>query len=244
MMNSIGYKKAQDNRIIVLEIIGATNETRLGIVDKNCAMFRTSRARVLDIYDMFDKRIKCGTALSMRDDSFHYTVGQIVEPDSFDPNMSNVHGPGIHYFLTEGVALHYGSDPENGVYREWHENGGLWMDYKYKNGVLDGRCDVWDIYGQISKRTDFKNGEPKYLYDSLNDADRNNQSNRNKECELPGYRAIVNNNDLPGRRDALVPIEQPNLPDLRYIRPREPLNEGYRNQDRNQDTRRARCEIM
>ena len=133
MPNHIGYKKCQGRRIVELEILGDTNEDRVDIVDKQCAMMRCSEARVIQIYDMFDNDIKydlaCGfykhDEVGEIPDCPKYRLGQIAKPDKWDDNIDEVHTNGIHYFLSKEPAFYWETWEYclDGIDKEWHENG-------------------------------------------------------------------------------------------------------------------------
>jgi hypothetical protein len=157
MSTHIGYKKAANNTIVVLEILELTNESRTNIWDKSHAMMRTSGARVLDIYNMNDKSMKISTANSIYDTDFVYEVGKVVRvpyildardpcryPVDFDDvhqvygldklydmKEGMVHTTGIHYFLTEEVAYFWDFHPPDnyaGEIKYWKPDGELMGD--------------------------------------------------------------------------------------------------------------------
>ena len=163
----IGYKKCQNGRIVVLEILGKNNENRKDIVDKRFAKMRCSRARVIGIYDMHDPEIECEEAFGIRDKSFKYIVGEIVEPvDEFDEDLNVVCASGIHYFLREEVAYYWEYVPENGLYESWYENGQMWKRCTYLNGKFDGLYEVWYGNSQMHIRSTYLNGKFDGLYES------------------------------------------------------------------------------
>lgn len=119
-MSHIGYKKCIVKDIcpviVKLEILGKNNESRTGIGNSKFAKFRCSKARVLGIYDYgYDfgtnnihiNTTEFSSAVSIYNQSFQYTVGQIVEVDNYDNNINEVCATGIHYFLSGEVALMY-----------------------------------------------------------------------------------------------------------------------------------------
>ena len=120
----IGYKKCQNGRIAVLEILGKNNEEREDIVDKRFAKMRCSKARVIRIYDMHDPSIEYEEAFGIYDKSFRYAVGEIVEPKrDFCEDLEKVCKSGIHYFLRKEPAYFWKYKPENGLCAFWHRNG-------------------------------------------------------------------------------------------------------------------------
>ena len=156
----IGYKKCQNDRIVVLEILGNHNEEREVIVDKQFAKMRCAKAKVIRIYDMHDNSIEYKEAFGIHDETFRYEINKVVEPnEEFDENLNNVCASGIHYFLTEEPAYYWKYMPKNGTYKVWCDNGLMHMRCTFKNGNEDGLCEVWHEYGQMFMHSTFKNGK-------------------------------------------------------------------------------------
>jgi antitoxin component YwqK of YwqJK toxin-antitoxin module len=137
----IGYKKCRNDRIVVLEILGETNEGRSNVVDRNHAKMRCSKALVLRIYDMHDESIEYDEAFGIHQYhvAFRYGVGEIVEPDSFNENIESVCTNGIHYFLSESTAYFYQFNcPREftGTHEKRHDNGAMNTRKEYVCGVL------------------------------------------------------------------------------------------------------------
>ncbi len=100
----LGYKRARDNRLIVLEILGDNNENRKNSGTKH----RTSRAKVVLITDFDDKSKTYDTATSLMMWGFVYKVGEEVIPAvNYDLDDSIECGSGIYYFLSEEEAKKY-----------------------------------------------------------------------------------------------------------------------------------------
>ena len=96
----LGYKRGNDNRLIVLEIMGENNEDRLNKGSKH----RTSRAIVVLITDFDDKSKTYDTATSLYNEAFVYRVGIEIIPE-LDYDLDDVEcGSGIHYFLNKEDA--------------------------------------------------------------------------------------------------------------------------------------------
>ena len=86
-----------------------TNETRSGVVNKQCAKFRASAVQTLAIID-----IGTGQRVQSIEHTNHrfafdaiYTVGEQTLPHKYEPNVEAVCAPGIHYFLDWKMALNY-----------------------------------------------------------------------------------------------------------------------------------------
>ena len=156
-----GYKKCQNDRIVVLEILGNHNEDRKNIVVKLFAKMRCLKARVIRIYDMHDRSIEYDEAYGIYDKTFKYTVGEVVEPiDEFNENLNKWCASGIHYFLTEEPAYYWDYEPQNDLYKSWHSNGQMRERCTYKNGKRDGLYESWHSNGQMRYRYTYKNGNP------------------------------------------------------------------------------------
>ena len=165
----IGYKKCQDGRIVVLEILGEHNENRAGIVDERFAKMRCSMARVSDIYNMHNPELEYEEAFGIYDKTFRYTLGEVLEPvNEFDENLGKVCASGIHYFLTKEPAYYWKYKPFYGLFKSWHSNGQMHARCTYKNRKEDGLYEVWNSNGQMTNRYFCKNGEYDGLYKEWN----------------------------------------------------------------------------
>lgn len=90
-----GYKKVKGGTILELEILGpATNS----LVGRKC---RTAKARVVRAIGTPEIHFR-----SMRDPSFKYTVGEVVEVAA-DLDIRVECTSGIHFFMTEQEARDY-----------------------------------------------------------------------------------------------------------------------------------------
>lgn len=151
----IGYKKCRNNRIVVLEILGEHNEIREDIFDSRYAQMRTSRAKVLDIYNMYDSSEKYQNAFSLCISDFEYKIGEIVEPDQFDTNITKISAGGIHYFLTEHGASNFNHIPFEGILTTWFANGRECETSNFKNGLKNGYCK----YNRLDPKIGWISGE-------------------------------------------------------------------------------------
>jgi len=165
-MTHIGYKKCDENKIVELEILGENNENRKDMYDKNFAKMRCSKAKVLRIYNMFDEKIEYNNAMSMPifthiNIPVTYIKGEIVHPDSFDPNIDKVCSNGIHYFLTKEVAFHFGMidyDGYTGKVKRYYDNGRVRSSAHYVNGMLDGEITEYYENGRIKIHYTYRDG--------------------------------------------------------------------------------------
>ena len=89
----------------------ACNESRSGVVNKECAKFRCNGLLVVSIFDLVLKielhSIIHKTKVMSRRIVTEYKVGSIVKPHDFDENLNNICSSGIHYFLTRKAAEWY-----------------------------------------------------------------------------------------------------------------------------------------
>lgn len=158
----IGYKKAQDNLIIKLAILaGKNNEHRTNVKIKDTAMYRCSKALVLNIYDCHDRNQTKNQASSIYDPNFLYNRGQIVEINDYDENdeemcTKKVHNnttngvKGIYYFLNEECAkMWYIANPNftgyyTGPFKRWFDDGVIDECGEYVNGLKHGEWLFYD----------------------------------------------------------------------------------------------------
>ena len=170
----VRYKKGAHNEIITLEILGVNNESRSGVFDKMHAVFRCSKARVLDIEHPTKGRVQ--SAKSRKDKKFVYSIGEVVLPGTeaqFAENhgfnnkeMGAVSDFGIHYFLSREAAESYDgimfpkfpavrkTYPEK-VIKKWHADGRLKERREVKiNGAYHGIQEFWYPNGQLKQRHD------------------------------------------------------------------------------------------
>jgi len=162
MTSHIGYKKIQDGYIVKMRIDGKNNELRDGVKrqNANCAKNRCSKAFVLDIYHMNDKK-KIDSGYGLRDKNFSYKVGEYVEVDNYDDDLTKVCSTGIHYFLSEEPAFFWKLNTENytGEYKSYHDNGELRCQQFYKNGLSSGEYKEYHDNGQLRRQTFYKDGK-------------------------------------------------------------------------------------
>ena len=174
MTSHIGYKKIQDGYIVKMRIDGKHNELRDGVKRQNAkhAKNRCSKAFVLDIYHMNDKKNKIDSGYGLHDPNFLYKVGEYVEVDNYDDDLTEVCSTGIHYFLSEEPAFFWKLNTENytGEYKSYHDNGELRCQQFYKNGLSSGEYKDYYRNGQLKCQQFYKDGLPhgeyKYYYEN------------------------------------------------------------------------------
>ena len=162
MTSHIGYKKIQDGYIVKMRIDGKHNELRDGVKRQNAkhAKNRCSKAFVLDIYHMNDKK-KIDSGYGLRDKNFSYKVGEYVEVDNYDDDLTKVCSTGIHYFLSEEPAFFWNFNFDNytGECKEYYENGQLWCQSFYKDGKMDGEYKWYYEKGKLRCQKIYKDGK-------------------------------------------------------------------------------------
>ena len=53
---------------------------------------------------------------------------------------------------------------EKGIYQSWYENGQLYTQCNYKNGILEGLYQRWHEKGQLCEQGHYRNGQLEGLY--------------------------------------------------------------------------------
>ncbi len=165
----IGYKIGQitlgDTQIrvlITLEIPNdaQTNLNRTDIKDKKYAKYRCNKALVISIEDNKGNKHENAFSSIYNEKSIEYKVGEKVEEPNYDKDIDIVCGEGIHFFLNKEIALLYGLDKvENGEYKEWHDNGQLYVQYHYIKDKIYGEYKEWCENGQLSHQTQYIEGK-------------------------------------------------------------------------------------
>ena len=98
----IGFKKARDNLIVVLEI--PEDAKRLSATGRKC---RCDKARVLEIQNLDGTKSDKIEAVSQYDEDFIYRVGEIVSVPDFCEDRWNECSEGIHFFINRQEAVDY-----------------------------------------------------------------------------------------------------------------------------------------
>ena len=98
----IGFKKARDNLIVVLEI--PEDAKRLSATGRKC---RCDKARVLEIQNLDGTKSDKTEAISQHDKDFIYRVGEIVSVPDFCEDRWNECSEGIHFFINRQEAVDY-----------------------------------------------------------------------------------------------------------------------------------------
>lgn len=161
-----GYKSAGDNYFIVeldIDIVNSLNNlNRSGVIDKNYAKYRCSKAYVNRIYNKFTNK-ETNVVASNYDPSFIYTKDAYVQVSDYEIN-DNVCANGIHFYLCKEAAYFHDLKSkliENGKYKIWDDrNGRLIEECNYLNGKLNGLCQIYNEFnGALIKKYNCLNGE-------------------------------------------------------------------------------------
>ena len=161
----IGYKVAKhdDIRVIVtLEIPedAQTNMDRPSVVVRETAQHRTNKAKVLAIEDASGTPYTTANSFNYDKKSLTYTVGEMIEEPSYNPDPEEVYAEGIHYFLTRRVTELYGlGEKENGLYQCWYDNGQKFVEVTYVDGKRQGLCVRWYDNGQKEMEANYVDGK-------------------------------------------------------------------------------------
>jgi uncharacterized protein YjbI with pentapeptide repeats len=100
----IGFKKAGSGPKYIVELEILEDALRSSATGRKC---RCSKAKVLSITNLDGTDSGLTTIESGWDESFKYTVGEIVSVDNFDTDRWNECAPGIHFFITREEAVRY-----------------------------------------------------------------------------------------------------------------------------------------
>ena len=98
----IGFKKARDNLIVVLEI--PEDAKRLSATGRKC---RCDKARVLEIQNIDGTKSDKTEAVSQHNKDFIYRVGDIVSVPDFCEDRWSECSAGIHFFINRQEAVDY-----------------------------------------------------------------------------------------------------------------------------------------
>ena len=98
----IGFKKARNNLIVVLEI--PEDAKRLSATGRKC---RCDKARVLEIQNLDGTKSDKIEAVSQYDEDFIYRVGEIISVPDFCEDRWSECSAGIHFFINRQEAVDY-----------------------------------------------------------------------------------------------------------------------------------------
>ena len=99
----IGWKKADDNLIVKLEIL--EDAKRSSAFGRKC---RCDKARVLAIENLNGSKSEVTEVASRFKSDFIYRLGEIVKVDDFCEDRKEECAEGIHFFITRSEAVFYG----------------------------------------------------------------------------------------------------------------------------------------
>lgn len=167
----VGYKSAGNYIVVLhIPFSSKTNMKRSGIVNYNFASYRCEFAHVVDILEK-DTIESIDSIASNYNPNFIYMKNTRVECVNFDNEPSNTNSRGIHFFTSIDAAYHFEKNNscfhnnkkfvakswfdngqielvieyingiKNGIYKEYHENGILFEESKFENGIRVGQCN-------------------------------------------------------------------------------------------------------
>lgn len=131
-----------------------TNEGRPGVVNRDTAKFKSTKALVVSIHTFSGSKVR--EAFSQYDPMFKYKVGRVV--------ISNIDGlicgEGIHYYLTPviyftGVA----SKGYTGHLTRYYDSGRIMEEGDYFHGNQEGRWIGYDETGQVCRMVFYSMGQ-------------------------------------------------------------------------------------
>lgn len=158
----------ENNWLIVLQKLQdtITNEDRKNVINSDFAKHRANKLKVIEITNINDASIKRTSivnkfSLNNITKTLVYSVGEIVESDSFDENHDEIYSNGIHYFKTLAGAYFYRFTPKNysGLWLEWFNNGEKYSEGFYLNGERTGNWIYWHRNGQKLEEGTYVNGD-------------------------------------------------------------------------------------
>jgi len=136
--------KDGEQYIIVLERlpITETNEKRPNVMDKRYAKFRGNAFRTIAIINAMNPDKTLCTITNHEKTKTIYDVGQVVVPDGYDKDISQICCKGIHFFRDPLAAYYYNfklSSTFTGKYLEYYDNGSIYVEYTFVNGIKSGK---------------------------------------------------------------------------------------------------------
>lgn len=161
-----GWKRLRGGWIAELDITGKTTEGRSNIKNPRFAKYRCSEAIVRRIWDVNEEWIEARKGYSIHDGT-KYEVGQIIKPDSYDPNLNNVCSHGIHYFLSVHAAMCYSSRSKVGTHEKFHDNGQPRVKSKFVKKKLHGKYEEWYLNSTLKVKCTLRKGRYHGCYESF-----------------------------------------------------------------------------
>ena len=105
----VAYKKATGKPhsrldFCIIKLLIPEDAKRSSSFSSKC---RASKAKVLDIVDLYDESKHLDIAYAIYDSKFAYRINSTVEVTDFDDNRWEECAPGIHHFLSKQEAIEY-----------------------------------------------------------------------------------------------------------------------------------------
>jgi antitoxin component YwqK of YwqJK toxin-antitoxin module len=148
------YKSCDDTWLVIMRKLldTITNEGRDNVEDANYAKFRANKLKVIKIINLTDGSLINSIENRFDHSSVTYAIDTIVFPNRYDMDKNKICTNGIHYFKTLDAAFYYQVSLYNqpnftGVWRSFHDNGNIFTEEMYINGLLNGPFTEWNVYG-------------------------------------------------------------------------------------------------
>ncbi|HMP28078.1 MAG TPA: toxin-antitoxin system YwqK family antitoxin [Saprospiraceae bacterium] len=114
----------------------------------------------LKLFKSEGKNVKIPPSISGR--IMYFDTNAVSNPDSlknYIGHFKNLKRLRIFNGNRLQYEIHYQNKKRNGLFREWHDNGTLWIDARYKKGNFDGLYREWNDDGKIDTEINYKNGQ-------------------------------------------------------------------------------------
>lgn len=172
----LGYKVSLNGNVAVLITLeipedALTNLERRSIVNKQTAMYRTNKAKVIKIEDRNGTLYQTSEisdalkTLYVDENKYIYRVGESIEDPMYHTDVENGRH-GIYFFLAKKVACQYNfnlignfNPIKDGYVVTWYPNGQKSSEGAIKNGDEEGWWQYWHINGQKYSEGLYKNGK-------------------------------------------------------------------------------------
>lgn len=133
-----------------------TNENRSKVFDKQFALFRANKLKLIDIYHKIDRTLRLKEF--NYDDVHDYHIGETIVSPNFDLDPEHIYSSGIHYYLSEHPAF---TVDINVLF-----SGKIYKEFSVFNELL---CVWYTQDGHIEKEINYANGHrhghyTKYYY--------------------------------------------------------------------------------
>tara|TARA_B110000438_G_scaffold273939_1_gene293738 strand:- start:265 stop:909 length:645 start_codon:yes stop_codon:yes gene_type:complete len=138
---AIANSKAERKRI-VLVMPCELELTIYSELSQNLIEFKICNSKILsESYLLIDKD---NPFIKFKHDKYNFVEGNLI-----------IRVSGIF----KNTAIDTGAIENNGVLREWHKNGMLYLEYEMSNGIKNGLCRKWYSDGDIMQSYNYYKGK-------------------------------------------------------------------------------------